>query len=696
MLASMLDERENPPSKTKPMNPGKEEFTSMKTKLRSRIERKRNIGIIAHVDAGKTTVSERILYYTGRIHEKGEVHTGNTTLDVDVREKNHGITIVSAATTVHWREHEINLIDTPGHVDFGIEVKRSLRVLDGAVVVFDAVAGVEPQTETNWRMADDFGVIRIAFINKMDRIGADFARTIEMMRERLGVVPLPVQLPVLDESRAFLGLIDLVTMRMIRWLDEDGKKFERITIPDDLLDLAEGARTYLIENAIEEDEQLFTAYLEKGTPPGEANLRRCIRLGTVRGHFVPVLAGTALKNRGMQPLLDAIVDYLPYPSEMEAAKDPEALVAYAFKTTHQGNFGSQTWLRIYSGTLAVGDRVRNTSRDVTERISRLVRLNSNDVKDVTLATTGDIVAVIGMKETLTGDTICGAATDGIVLERIDIPDPVTRVAIEAANREERDKLAIGLNRLIAEDPTLHLSTDEQTGQAILSGMGELHLEMAKEKLEGDLKIQIAFGRPQVAFLETIREVCEITYKHRKQGGGPGQFADVVIRFEPLPRGAGFEFVSVIGGGAIPKEYIPGVEKGIRSAMQNGTINGYPVVDLRAVLLDGETHPNDSSALAFEIAGAHAFREAMPEASPVLLEPVMKVQAVTPREFLGDVIGDLIRRRGVIQAQTERGNANEVEASVPLAELFGYIDTLRSLTSGRASFTMEFARYAETN
>lgn len=655
--------------------------------------KKRNIGIIAHVDAGKTTVSERILYYTGRIHKMGNTHTGDAALDGDNRERKHGITITSAATTVRWREHEINLIDTPGHVDFGIEVKRSLRVLDGAIVVFDAVAGVEPQTETNWRMADDFGVTRIAFINKMDRAGADFERTVDMMRERLGVVPLPVQLPVLSDEGDFEGIIDLISLKMIRWLDEDGKEMESISIPESMLAVSKAARQRLVELAVEEDMALLADYLEEGKEPEDAALRHCLRLGTLAGHFVPVLCGTALKNRGLQPLLDAVVDFLPHPAERDLP-DADSLVAYAFKTTHKGTFGSQTWLRIYTGDVAVGERVRNTTRETTERISRLVRMNANDIEEVASAGVGDIVAAIGMKDTLTGDTICAESGDAVVLEKLQIPEPVTRVALEAANREERDKLAIGLNRLIAEDPTFHLDTDEDTGQTILAGMGELHLAMAKEKLEEDLSIQVAFGQPQVAYRETIRQPAEILYKHRKQGGGPGQFADVLLRFEPLERGEGFEFVSEIVGGAIPKEFIPGVEKGIRTAMQNGVLGGHPVVDLRVVLVDGNTHPNDSSVHAFEIAAHRAFREAMPSASPVLLEPVMRVQVTTPPESIGDVIGDITRRRGLIEAQTERGHLNVIDAAVPLAELFGYIDSLRSLTSGRANFTMDFDRYSE--
>ncbi len=658
---------------------------------------KRNIGIIAHVDAGKTTVSERILYYTGRIHNTVEVHEGGATMDWDDREKIHGITINSAATTVQWREHQINLIDTPGHVDFGIEVKRSLRVLDGAVVVFDAVAGVEPQTETNWRMADEFGVARIAFINKMDRPVADFHHVANMMQDRLGIVPLPIQLPVVKDDGSFLGLIDLIRMRMIRWMDKDGLEMSYTDIPDDQLQSANTARRKLLETAIEQDDSLLDAYLADGSEPSESELLKCLRTGVLSAAFVPLLCGTALKNRGLQPLLDAVVDLLPSPLDRPlpgGVTEDSGLVAYAFKTVNKGGFGAQTWLRIYSGNITTGDRVMNTSRQKAERLSRLVRMNSNREEEIQSASRGDIVAVLGMKETFTGDTLCDPSHDHIVLERLVIPEPVTRVSVEAANRDERDKLGLGLNRLISEDPTLHIQIDPETGQSVLAGMGELHLEMAKEKLENDLGIQIAFGRPQVAYRETIRSSKQVLVRHRKQGGGPGQFADVEIRLEPMPRGAGFEFASEITGGAIPAEFITGVEKGIQKAMQNGILDGHPVVDVKATLLDGATHPNDSSILAFEIASAQAFREAMAEASPVILEPLMKVHVTTPIDHIGDVIGDLNRRRGMIETQEERGNATVIESAVPLAALFGYINDLRSLSSGRASFTMEFDHYAE--
>ncbi len=657
----------------------------------------RNIGIIAHVDAGKTTVSERILYYTGQIHQVVETHQGGATMDWDDREKNHGITINSAATTVEWREHQINLIDTPGHVDFGIEVKRSLRILDGAVVVFDAVSGVEPQTETNWRLADEFGVSRIAFINKMDRAGADFDNVIAQIQERLGITPLPLQRPVLSEEGELVGVIDLIRQEMICWLDDEGLEMEKQSIPQDCLKYSSAARATLIEWVVEREESLLAAYLDEGREPSETEILESIRDGVLRGEVVPVACGSALRNRGMQPLLDMIVDLLPSPDERALPDGVSAgggLVAYAFKTMNKGSFGAQTWLRIYAGELSVGDRVWNASQEVTERIGRLVRINSNREEDISAATSGDIVAVLGMKHTLTGDTLCEASDKALLLERLSVPEPMTRVAVEAANRDERDKLGMGLNRLTAEDPTLRVSVDSETGQSVLAGMGELHLEMAKEKLESELGIKIEFGRPEVAYRESIRNPKLIQVRHRKQGGGPGQFADVEIRFEPLPRGAGFEFVSEITGGAIDQDYIPGVERGIRSAMQSGVLEGFPVTDVRALLLDGATHPEDSSALAFEIAGAQAFREAMVEASPVVLEPVMQVHVTTPAEYVGDVISDLNRRRGMIEGQSDRGVVKVITAAVPLAELFGYIGDLRSVSSGRASFTMEFDHYAE--
>ncbi len=664
----------------------------MKTNKRHQL--KRNIGIIAHVDAGKTTVSERVLYYTGKIHTKGETHDGGSKMDRGTQEKLHGITISSAATTVNWRDHEINLIDTPGHVDFGIEVKRSLRVLDGAVVVFDAVSGVEPQTETNWRLANDFGVAKMAFINKMDRPGADFERVIGMMTQRLDVKAVPVQLPITDpETHTLVGIIDLVSLEYLTWSDTDGKELQRKPIPKQWESEANTKHHELVEHIIEYDEALLEAYLESGTAPSTSELQSAIRLATVSHHIVPVLCGTALKNRGIQPLLDAVVDYLPSPMDkaLPAAVEDGGLLAYAFKTAHHGSFGSQTWLRLYAGSIEPGSRIYNSSKGCFERISRIVRMNSDEAEDIARAEAGDIVAVVGLKDTHTGDTLADAGSDTI-LESLAIPEPVTRVVIEAASRSDREKLGLGLKRLTTEDPTLQISVDAETGQSILSGMGELHLEMAREKLEEELNLSITFGQPEVSYRETIQTSADVTYLHKKQDGGPGQYAQVSISVEPLARGSGFEFESQITGGAIPADYIPGVEKGIAKAMLSGVIDGHQVVDIRVVLVDGRTHSDDSSLLAFENAGFHALKKALVEARPILLEPVMKVAVTTPTDHVGDVIGDLTRRRGLVNNQEPRGSTTEVSAEVPLAKLFGYISDLRSMTSGRANFTMEFQSY----
>ncbi len=648
---------------------------------------RRNIGIIAHVDAGKTTVSEKILFFTGKIHKTIEVHQGGATMDSGNLERKHGITISSAATTVAWRDHAINLIDTPGHIDFGIDVRCALRVLDGAVVVFDAVAGVEPQTETNWRLADDFGVARIAFINKLDRAGADFDRVCAEIRERLGVEPLPLQLPIGSEA-ALVGVVDLLRSRALTWPEEDGRDVCEEPLPGELRDVVEKARAQLLARIADFDDEVAEAFLAGGEVSIEA-VMRAIRCGVREGAFVPVLCGSALKNKGVQPLLDGIVDYLPEPAEGDASAAFSALV---FKTAIDKNHGHLSYVRVYSGVLRPGDSVWNPREAKRERVSRVYRMHAAEKEAMELAVAGDIVALSGFKSARTGDTLCAPGHE-IVLEPIEVPPPVTSVVVEAANREERDKLAAALERMLREDPTLRLMTHPETGQMLLSGMGELHLQMKREALE-ELGIAVRFGTPLVAYRETLTQPCEVTHRHKKQGGGPGQFAQVTIRFEPLPRGTGLEFESRISGGTIPAEFIPAIERGIRDRAASGLLAGYPVVDFKATVIDGDTHPNDSSALAFQIAGNAALRAAAEQSVPVILEPVMKVEVTAPESHLGDVIGDLSRRRGMVLAQRDRGNAKQVEAEVPLAEMFGYIGDLRSATAGRGSFSMAFVHYAK--
>jgi len=665
----------------------------------------RNIGIIAHVDAGKTTTTERILYYTGGNHRIGEVHDGNTTMDFDPQERARGITINSAATTVYWRDAQINLIDTPGHIDFNIEVNRSLRVLDGAVVVFDGVAGVEPQTETNWRLADKYHVPRLAFVNKLDRVGAEFDRVVQMMRERLGVVPLVLQLPFGAED-TFRGVVDLLGQRALTWpTGSAGEAIVVEAIPADLQAAAAAARARVIEAVVEQDEALLSAWLN-GTEPSVEQLRAGIRRGTLGGAFVPVLAGAAFKNRGVEPLLDAVVDYLPAPGEVagdeaQPESDPEGpLAAFAFKVVSDEH-GAMTFVRVYRGRLRAGDAVLNTTTGRTERAARLYEVHADKREERDELQAGDIAAIVGLKETLTGHTLTAntpaARAHPLVLERIVVPEPVIDIAIEPRTQDDSQQLGKALASLTREDPSLRVTHDPESGQTILSGMGELQLEVTLEKLRARHHVEVSSGRPQVAYRETIARAARVTHLHKKQSGGPGQFAEVTLELVPLERGEGVRFRSEIVGGAIPREFVPAVEAGVRRAAQTGVVAGFPVVDVEAVLIDGRAHERDSSTLAFELAAAVAFREASARAQPEVLEPVMAVEVVTPSDYLGDVIGDLHRRRGAIRSQEPRGATGMVvHAEVPLKEMFGYIGHLRALSSGRALFSMQFDHYAVTS
>ena len=657
----------------------------------------RNIGIIAHVDAGKTTTSERILFYTGASHRLGEVHDGAATMDFDPQEQARGITINSAATTVYWRGHQINLIDTPGHIDFNIEVNRSLRVLDGAVVVFDGVAGVEPQTETNWRLADHYRVPRLAFINKLDRTGADFLRVAGMIEERLGVVPLVLQLPIGREGD-FHGVVDLVTMQALLWQGgaAGGTGYVTDAVPPALVEQAVAWRQRLLETLAEQDDALLEDYLAGREPANDA-LRAAIRRATISGAVVPVLAGSAFKNKGVEPLLDAVTAYLPEPGEAGrhavGADVDQPLVALAFKVVHDAH-GTLTFVRVYRGRLAAGDTVLNAGSGKRERVARLYEMHAERKQELAVAVAGDIVAIAGLKATITGDTLTDPAHP-MVLEAIDTPEPVIDVAIEPTSQSDQAGLSRGLQVLVQEDPSLRLRQDPESGQTLLSGMGELQLEVTLEKLRTRFHVEVTVGRPQVAYRETLTRAAAARYLHRKQSGGPGQYAEVVLRFEPLARGEGVRFESRISGGAVPREFVPAVEAGIRRAAAQGVLAGYPVVDFQAILLDGSYHERDSSAQAFETAAASAFREAARQAAPVVLEPVMRVEVVTPADHVGDVIGDIHRRRGMVRGQSQRGGGNTtvVQAHVPLASLFGYIGSLRALSSGRASFAMQFDHYA---
>jgi elongation factor G len=669
------------------------------------IERYRNIGIMAHIDAGKTTTTERILYYTGRSHKIGEVHEGTATMDWMEQEQERGITITSAATTANWRDHRVNIIDTPGHVDFTIEVERSLRVLDGAVAVFDAVSGVEPQSETVWRQADKYSVPRICFVNKMDRIGADFFRCVDMIEDRFGVTAVVTQLPIGAESD-FQGLVDLVKMKAIIWHDDSlGADYDELDIPADLLDQANEYRSKLVETVIEFDDEAMEAYLE-GTEPDAATLRTCMRRGTLVHAFVPVLLGTAFKNKGVQPLLDAIIDYLPSPVEVPAIRginvkteeeearpsnDNEPFAALAFKVMADKYVGTLTFARVYSGVLKTGDQLLNTVKDSRQRVGRMLLMHANSREDIQEAYAGDIVALCGLKQTTTGDTVSDPSKP-IILERMEFPDPVIEVAVEPKTKADHDKMGVALARLAEEDPSFRVATDHESGQTIIKGMGELHLEIIVDRMKREFGVEANVGAPQVAYRETITKPYDIDYTHKKQTGGSGQFARVKIVFEPSEPGEGYVFVNKITGGNVPREYIPSVESGIRLASASGVIAGFPVIDIKATLYDGGYHDVDSSAMAFDIASRAAFREGIAKAGPQLLEPVMKVEVVTPEDYMGDIIGDLNSRRGQILGMEPRGNAQVIDAKVPLGAMFGYVNDLRSMSQGRATYSMHFANY----
>ncbi|MCS6986422.1 MAG: elongation factor G [Sphingomonadaceae bacterium] len=670
------------------------------------LERYRNIGIMAHIDAGKTTTTERILYYTGKSYKIGEVHEGTATMDWMEQEQERGITITSAATTCFWRDHRINIIDTPGHVDFTIEVERSLRVLDGAVAVFDGVAGVEPQSETVWRQADKYRVPRICFVNKLDRTGANFPRCVEMIRDRLGARPLVLYLPIGVES-GFKGLVDLVEERAVVWLEESlGAKYEFQPIPDELKDAAVRARAELVETVVEQDDAVMEAYLE-GQVPDVATLRRLIRKGTISFSFVPVLCGAAFKNKGVQPLLDAVVDYLPSPVDIPPVKgvkpdgtpderpadDAAPFAGLAFKIMSDPFVGTLTFTRVYSGRLETGASVLNSVKDKREKIGRMLLMHANQREDIKEAYAGDIVALVGLKDVTTGDTLC-APQAPIVLERMEFPEPVIEVAVEPKTKADQEKMGIALNRLAQEDPSFRVTTDPESGQTIIKGMGELHLEIIVDRLKREFKVEANVGAPQVAYREAIARKVEVDYTHKKQTGGAGQFGRVKIVVEPGERGSGIVFVDEVKGGNVPKEYIPAVEKGIREVAESGALIGFPIIDFKVTLVDGAYHDVDSSALAFEITGRGAMREAAAKAGIKLLEPMMKVEVVTPEEFMGDVIGDLNSRRGQILGTDTRGNAQVIDALVPLANMFGYVNQLRSMTQGRAQYTMQFSHYEE--
>jgi len=669
------------------------------------LNRYRNIGIMAHIDAGKTTTTERILYYTGVSHKIGEVHDGNATMDWMEQEQERGITITSAATTCFWKDYRVNIIDTPGHVDFTIEVERSLRVLDGAVAVFDSVAGVEPQSETVWRQADKYKVPRICFVNKMDRTGADFYRCVDMIVDRLGAQPLVLQLPLGAEAD-YKGLIDLVTMKAVVWHDETlGASFDYQDIPADMADKAAEYREKLVELAVEQDDAAMEAYLE-GNEPDEETLKKCIRKGTCSLQFVPVLNGTAFKNKGVQPLLDAVVDFLPSPTEVpdvrgvkpdseevetRPSSDDAPTSALAFKIMTDPFVGSLTFVRVYSGVITTGTQILNSVKGQRERVGRMLQMHSNHREDIKEAYAGDIVAIAGLKQTTTGETLCDA-TKPIVLERMEFPDPVIEVAVEPKTKSDQEKMGVALSRLAQEDPSFRVSTDVESGQTVIKGMGELHLDIIVDRMRREFKVDANVGAPQVAYRETITRRAEIDYTHKKQTGGSGQFARIKLVFEPQEPGEGFVFENAITGGAVPKEFIPGVEKGLKSALETGVMAGFPMIDFKVALIDGASHDVDSSVLAFEIASRAAFREGVPKAGPVLLEPMMKVEVVTPEEYMGDIIGDLNSRRGNVQGMDSRGNAQVINAMVPLANMFGYVNNLRSMSQGRAQYTMFFDHY----
>jgi elongation factor G len=665
----------------------------------------RNIGIIAHIDAGKTTTTERILYYTGKSHKIGEVHEGSATMDWMEQEQERGITITSAATTCFWKSKRINIIDTPGHVDFTIEVERSLRVLDGAVTVFDGVAGVEPQSETVWRQADKYNVPRMCFVNKLDRAGADFFRCVNMIVDRLGANPLVLQLPIGNEDE-FKGVIDLVAMKAIVWKNDAlGAEFSIVEMPTDLAAQAAEYRAKMLDMVVEQDNDLMEKYLE-GHELTEEEIKRCIRKGTIDRAFVPVVCGSAFKNKGVQPLLDAVVDYLPSPLDIPPTKaidvntEAEVLVdnsvdgpfaGLAFKIMTDPFVGSLTFVRVYSGRLAAGSFVRNTVKDAKERVGRMLLMHANNREDIKEAVAGDVIAIAGLKSTTTGDTLC--SPDGnLILERMEFPEPVIKLAVEPKSTADQEKMSLALSKLASEDPSLRISTTE-SGQTNIEGMGELHLEIIVDRMRREFKVEVNVGAPEVSYRETITAAAEIDYTHKKQSGGAGQFARVKIIFEPGEVGSGFQFESKIVGGAIPKEFIPGVEKGLKNIMGTGVVAGYPVIDFKATLIDGAFHDVDSSVLAFEIAAKAAFREGMVKAGAKLLEPIMNVEVITPDDYMGDIIGDLNSRRGAVQNMEARANAQVITAHVPLSEMFGYVNNLRSMSQGRAQYSMKFHSYA---
>ena len=671
----------------------------------------RNIGICAHIDAGKTTVSERILFYTGKNYKMGEVHEGTATMDFLQDEQERGITIQSAATTCPWdkdgKTYKVNLIDTPGHVDFTIEVERSLRVLDGAIACFDGVAGVEPQSETVWRQAEKYKVPRMCFVNKLDRTGASFDRCVQMIKDRLGARPLVLYLPIGLESD-FKGLVDLVENRAIIWLEESlGAKFEYQPIPAELADAAATARAELIEMAVEQDDATMEAYLE-GNEPDTATLKKLIRKGTLEFAFVPVLCGSAFKNKGVQPLLDAVIDYLPSPLDIppvqglkldgetpdeRPASDEAPFSGLAFKIMNDPFVGTLTFVRIYSGKLEGASTVTNSVKDKKEKVGRMLLMHANSREDIQAAYAGDIVALAGLKDTTTGDTLCTPAAP-IILERMEFPEPVIELSVEPKTKADQEKMGVALNRLAREDPSFRVSSDPESGQTIIKGMGELHLEIIVDRMKREFKVEANVGAPQVAYREYLAKPVELTYTHKKQSGGSGQFGEVRVQLKPGERGSGYQFFDEVKGGNIPKEYIPSVEKGMRESAESGHLIGFPIIDFEVHLVDGKYHDVDSSALAFEITGRGAMREAAAKAGIKLLEPIMRVEVVTPEDYLGDVIGDLNSRRGQIQGTDTRGNAQAVEAMVPLANMFGYVNQLRSFTQGRAQYTMQFSHYDE--
>ena len=667
----------------------------------------RNIGIMAHIDAGKTTTTERVLYYTGKSHKIGEVHDGAATMDWMEQEQERGITITSAATTAFWNDKRINIIDTPGHVDFTIEVERSLRVLDGAVALLDANQGVEPQTETVWRQADKYAVPRMIFVNKMDKIGADFFMSLETIKQRLGANPIVLQLPIGAESD-FAGIVDLVRMKAVIWDDESlGASFHDEDIPADLQAKAEEYRDALVEQAVELDEEAMEAYLEGKEIP-EEKLKDLIRKGTCNLDFVPVMCGSAFKNKGVQPLLDAVVDYLPSPLDVPAIKaidvkteeevdrsasDDAPLSMLAFKIMNDPFVGSLTFCRIYSGKVESGQTLANTVKDKKERIGRMLLMHSNHREDIKEAYAGDIVAIAGLKDVTTGDTLCDP-NKPVILERMEFPDPVIEVAVEPKTKSDQEKLGVALNRLAQEDPSFRVTVDHESGQTVIKGMGELHLDIIVDRMKREFKVEANVGAPQVAYRETITKPASVDYTHKKQTGGSGQFARVKMEIEPAEAGEGYVFENKVVGGNVPKEFIPGVEKGVQSVIDAGVLAGFPILDVKCTLVDGASHDVDSSVMAFEIASRAAFREAALKAAPKLLEPMMKVEVVTPEEYVGGIIGDLTSRRGQVRGQEARGNATVINAMVPLANMFGYVNTLRSMSQGRAQFTMQFDSYAQ--